>query len=120
MTRAGRHAFEIGSGNEKSSGCIVITGREGLIAAGADIAIVRDKAVVGRLCGDSFHPETDQIHCVVAQTIIALPCRAMPFGGGCELAIDGDFISVPETPSFGPSPRSILGRCRRPLVGTQR
>ena len=46
--------------NEKVR-CIVITGSEKAFAAGADIAMMRDKSFVDVFAGDLFTPETDQI-----------------------------------------------------------
>ena len=101
--------------NEKVR-CIVITGSEKAFAAGADIAMMRDKTFVEVFSEDLFSPETDQIMRVRKPIIAAVSGYAL--GGGCELAMMCDFIICSETAKFG-QPEINLGVVAG-IGGTQR
>jgi enoyl-CoA hydratase len=101
--------------NEKVR-CIVITGSEKAFAAGADIAMMRDKTFVEAFAGDLFTPETDQILRVRKPIIAAVSGYAL--GGGCELAMMCDFIICSESAKFG-QPEINLGVVAG-IGGTQR
>ena len=96
--------------------CIVITGSEKAFAAGADIAMMKDKSFVDAFSGDLFSPETDQIMRVRKPIIAAVSGYAL--GGGCELAMMCDFIICSETAKFG-QPEVNLGVVAG-IGGTQR
>jgi len=96
--------------------CIVITGSEKAFAAGADIAMMKDKSFVDAFTGDLFTPETDQIMRVRKPIIAAVSGYAL--GGGCELAMMCDFIICSETAKFG-QPEINLGVVAG-IGGTQR
>ncbi|WP_299026728.1 enoyl-CoA hydratase [uncultured Sulfitobacter sp.] len=101
--------------NEKVR-CIVIAGSEKAFAAGADIAMMKDKSFVEAFSGDLFTPETDQIMRVRKPIIAAVSGYAL--GGGCELAMMCDFIICSETAKFG-QPEINLGVVAG-IGGTQR
>lgn len=101
--------------NEKVR-CIIITGSEKAFAAGADIAMMKDKSFVEAFTGDLFTPETDQIMRVRKPIIAAVSGYAL--GGGCELAMMCDFIICSETAKFG-QPEINLGVVAG-IGGTQR
>mgnify|MGYP001804225112 FL=1 len=96
--------------------CIVITGSEKAFAAGADIAMMKDKSFVEVFAGDLFTAETDQILRVRKPIIAAVSGYAL--GGGCELAMMCDFIIAAETAKFG-QPEINLGVVAG-IGGTQR
>ena len=96
--------------------CIVITGSEKAFAAGADIAMMKDKTFVEAFSGDLFTPETDQIMRVRKPIIAAVSGYAL--GGGCELAMMCDFIICSESAKFG-QPEINLGVVAG-IGGTQR
>lgn len=96
--------------------CIVITGSEKAFAAGADIAMMRDKTFVDAFAGDLFTAETDQILRIRKPIIAAVSGYAL--GGGCELAMMCDFIICSETAKFG-QPEINLGVIAG-IGGTQR
>ena len=85
-------------------------------AAGADIAMMRDKSFVDVFAGDLFTPETDQIMRVRKPIIAAVSGYAL--GGGCELAMMCDFIICSESAKFG-QPEINLGVVAG-IGGTQR
>jgi len=101
--------------NEKVR-CIVITGSEKAFAAGADIAMMKDKTFVDAFAGDLFTAETDQIMRIRKPIIAAVSGYAL--GGGCELAMMCDFIICSETAKFG-QPEINLGVVAG-IGGTQR
>ena len=101
--------------NEKVR-CIVITGSEKAFAAGADIAMMKEKTFVEAFSGDLFTPETDQIMRVRKPIIAAVSGYAL--GGGCELAMMCDFIICAENAKFG-QPEINLGVVAG-IGGTQR
>ncbi|MDG1069307.1 MAG: enoyl-CoA hydratase [Sulfitobacter sp.] len=101
--------------NEKVR-CIVITGSEKAFAAGADIAMMKDKTFVDAFAGDLFTAQTDQIMRIRKPIIAAVSGYAL--GGGCELAMMCDFIICSETAKFG-QPEINLGVVAG-IGGTQR
>ncbi|SFS86158.1 enoyl-CoA hydratase [Sulfitobacter marinus] len=108
-------ALKAAQDNEKVR-CIVITGSEKAFAAGADIAMMRDKSFVDVFTDDLFTAETDQITRVRKPMIAAVSGYAL--GGGCELAMMCDFIICSETAKFG-QPEINLGVVAG-IGGTQR
>lgn len=96
--------------------CIVLTGSEKAFAAGADIAMMKDKTYVEAFTEDLFGPETDAIGRVRKPIIAAVSGYAL--GGGCELAMMCDFIIASETAKFG-QPEVNLG-VMAGIGGTQR
>ena len=101
--------------NEKVR-CIVITGSEKAFAAGADIAMMKDKTFVDAFAGDLFTAQTDQIMRIRKPIIAAVSGYAL--GGGCELAMMCAFIICSETAKFG-QPEINLGVVAG-IGGTQR
>ncbi len=108
-------ALKAAQDNEKVR-CIIITGSEKAFAAGADIAMMRDKSFVEVFTGDLFTAETDQILRIRKPIIAAVSGYAL--GGGCELAMMCDFIIASETAKFG-QPEINLGVVAG-IGGTQR
>lgn len=96
--------------------CIVITGSEKAFAAGADIAMMKNKTYVEVFTEDLFGPETEAIGRVRKPVIAAVSGYAL--GGGCELAMMCDFIIASETAKFG-QPEVNLG-VMAGIGGTQR
>lgn len=96
--------------------CIVLTGSEKAFAAGADIAMMKDKTFVDVFACDLFTSETEQILRVRKPIIAAVSGYAL--GGGCELAMMCDFIICSETAKFG-QPEINLGVVAG-IGGTQR
>lgn len=96
--------------------CIIITGSEKAFAAGADIAMMKEKTFVEAFSGDLFTPETEQIMRIRKPIIAAVSGYAL--GGGCELAMMCDFIICSETAKFG-QPEINLGVVAG-IGGTQR
>lgn len=108
-------ALKAAQDNEKVR-CIIITGSEKAFAAGADIAMMRDKSFVDAFTGDLFTEESDQITRIRKPIIAAVSGYAL--GGGCELAMMCDFIICTETAKFG-QPEINLGVVAG-IGGTQR
>ncbi|MEL7090943.1 MAG: enoyl-CoA hydratase [Pseudomonadota bacterium] len=96
--------------------CIVLTGSDKAFAAGADIAMMKDKSFVEVFTEDLFGPETDAIVRVRKPVIAAVSGYAL--GGGCELAMMCDFIIAADTAKFG-QPEINLG-VMAGIGGTQR
>ena len=96
--------------------CIVLTGSDKAFAAGADIAMMKDKSYVEVFTEDLFGPETDAIARVRKPVIAAVSGYAL--GGGCELAMMCDFIIASDTAKFG-QPEINLG-VMAGIGGTQR
>ncbi|WP_299746654.1 enoyl-CoA hydratase [uncultured Tateyamaria sp.] len=96
--------------------CIVITGSEKAFAAGADIAMMKDKSYTEVFTEDLFGPETDAVVRVRKPVIAAVSGYAL--GGGCELAMMCDFIIASDTAKFG-QPEINLG-VMAGIGGTQR
>jgi enoyl-CoA hydratase len=108
-------ALQDAQDNEKVR-CIIITGSEKAFAAGADIAMMKDKTFVDVFAGDLFSAETDQILRIRKPIIAAVNGYAL--GGGCELAMMCDFIICSDTAKFG-QPEINLGVVAG-MGGTQR
>ena len=108
-------ALEGCQANEKVR-CIVLTGSDKAFAAGADIAMMKDKSFVEVFAGDLFTPETQAI-CRIRKPIIAA-VAGYALGGGCELAMMCDFIIAADTAKFG-QPEINLG-VMAGIGGTQR
>ncbi|GFE49407.1 enoyl-CoA hydratase [Roseobacter cerasinus] len=96
--------------------CIILTGSEKAFAAGADIAMMKDKSFVEAFSGDLFTPESEAIMAVRKPIIAAVSGYAL--GGGCELAMMCDFIICSDTAKFG-QPEINLGVVAG-IGGTQR
>ena len=86
--------------------CIVLTGSTKAFAAGADIAMMKDKSFVEVFSEDLFGPEIDALSRVRKPVIAAVSGYAL--GGGCELAMMCDFIIASDTAKFG-QPEINLG-----------
>jgi enoyl-CoA hydratase len=96
--------------------CIILTGSEKSFAAGADVAMMKDKGFVEVFAGDLFGSEVDQILAIRKPIIAAVSGYAL--GGGCELAMMCDFIIASDTAKFG-QPEVNLGVVAG-IGGTQR
>ncbi|WP_137702605.1 enoyl-CoA hydratase [Marimonas lutisalis] len=96
--------------------CIVLTGSEKAFAAGADIKMMSEKSFTDVFCEDLFTPETETMLRVRKPVIGAVAGYAL--GGGCELAMQCDFIIAADTAKFG-QPEINLG-VMAGLGGTQR
>jgi enoyl-CoA hydratase len=101
--------------NEKVR-CIVLTGSEKAFAAGADIKMMSEKSFTDVFCEDLFTPETEAMLRVRKPVIGAVAGYAL--GGGCELAMQCDFLIAADTAKFG-QPEINLG-VMAGLGGTQR
>lgn len=108
-------AMSAAQSNEKVR-CIVLTGSDKAFAAGADIAMMKDKSYVEVFTEDLFGPEIDALSRVRKPIIAAVSGYAL--GGGCELAMMCDFIIASETAKFG-QPEINLG-VMAGIGGTQR
>ncbi|MEL6809340.1 MAG: enoyl-CoA hydratase [Pseudomonadota bacterium] len=102
--------------NDSKVRCIILTGSEKAFAAGADIAMMKDKSYVEVFTDDLFGPEIDAINRVRKPIIAVVSGYAL--GGGCELAMMCDFIIASETAKFG-QPEVNLG-VMAGIGGTQR
>jgi enoyl-CoA hydratase len=96
--------------------CIVLTGSEKAFAAGADIKMMSEKSFTDVFTEDLFTPETEAMLRVRKPIIAAVSGYAL--GGGCELAMQCDFIIASDTAKFG-QPEINLG-VMAGLGGTQR
>lgn len=96
--------------------CIVVTGSEKAFAAGADIKMMSTKSFVDVFTEDLFTPETETMLRVRKPVIAAVAGYAL--GGGCELAMQCDYIIAADTAKFG-QPEINLG-VMAGLGGTQR
>ena len=108
-------ALEGCQSNEKVR-CIILTGSDKAFAAGADIAMMKDKTFVEVFAGDLFTAETQAI-CRIRKPLIAA-VAGYALGGGCELAMMCDFIIAADTAKFG-QPEINLG-VMAGIGGTQR
>jgi len=96
--------------------CIVLTGSDKAFAAGADIKMMSEKTFTDVFSDDLFTAETEAIQRVRKPVIGAVAGYAL--GGGCELAMQCDFIIAADTAKFG-QPEINLG-VMAGLGGTQR
>ncbi|WP_322867696.1 enoyl-CoA hydratase [Aquicoccus sp. G2-2] len=96
--------------------CIVLTGSEKAFAAGADIKMMSTKSFTDVFTEDLFTSETDALQRVRKPVIAAVAGYAL--GGGCELAMQCDFIIAADTAKFG-QPEINLG-VMAGIGGTQR
>ncbi len=96
--------------------CIVLTGSEKAFAAGADIAMMKDKSYVEVFSEDLFGSEITTVSSVRKPIIAAVSGYAL--GGGCELAMMCDFIIAADSAKFG-QPEINLG-VMAGIGGTQR
>jgi enoyl-CoA hydratase len=86
--------------------CIVITGSEKAVAAGADIKERAGQSFVDVYTADLFGGIADAIQKIRKPIIAAVSGYAL--GGGCELAMACDFIIASDTAKFG-QPEINLG-----------
>src|SRR5215813_21859 len=95
-------------------GCMLITGSEKAFAAGADIKEMADKSAIDMFMGDfaGRHPAAQARKPVIAAV------AGFALGGGCELAMQCDFIIAADTARFG-QPEIKLGVIPG-IGGTQR
>jgi enoyl-CoA hydratase len=96
-------------------GCIVITGSEKAFAAGADIKEMAGKSFMDAFMGD-FVAKWDRVAHARKPVIAAVAGFAL--GGGCELAMQCDFIIAADNAKFG-QPEIKLGVIPG-IGGTQR
>jgi enoyl-CoA hydratase len=96
-------------------GCIVITGSDKAFAAGADIKEMAEKSFMDAFLGD-FAAGWDSTARVRKPVIAAVSGFAL--GGGCELAMQCDFIVAADNAKFG-QPEIKLGIIPG-IGGTQR
>ena len=96
--------------------CIVLTGSDKAFAAGADIKMMSEKSFTDVFTEDLFTPETETMLRVRKPVIGAVAGYAL--GGGCELAMQCDFLIAADTAKFG-QPEINLG-VMAGLGGTQR
>ena len=86
-------------------GCMLLTGSEKAFAAGADIKEMADKTFM-EAYGGNFTAEWD---CVArARKPVVAAVAGFALGGGCELAMQCDFIIAADTAKFG-QPEITLG-----------
>jgi enoyl-CoA hydratase len=105
------NAFEA----DPNVGCIVITGSDKAFAAGADIKEMAEKTFAEAYLGD-FAANWDRASTVRKPVIAAVAGFAL--GGGCELAMQCDFIIAADNAKFG-QPEIKLGIIPG-IGGTQR
>jgi len=96
-------------------GCMVITGSEKAFAAGADIKEMADKTYMEAFMGN-FAATWDRVAHARKPVIAAVAGFAL--GGGCELAMQCDFIIAADNAKFG-QPEIKLGIIPG-IGGTQR
>ncbi len=95
--------------------CIIITGSDKAFAAGADIKEMAGKSYMDAFFGD-FAGEWD--HAARARKPIIAAVAGFALGGGCELAMQCDFIIAADNAKFG-QPEIKLGVIPG-IGGTQR
>jgi len=101
--------------NNDAIGCLLIAGSDKAFAAGADIKEMADKTFMEAYLGN-FTADWTVAHCTRKPVIAAVAGFAL--GGGCELAMQCDFIIAADTAKFG-QPEIKLGVIPG-LGGTQR
>ena len=97
-------------------GCLVITGSERAFAAGADIKEMATKSFAEMYRADFFSGDPERVATCRKPVIAAVAGYAL--GGGCELAMQCDFIIAADTAKFG-QPEINLGVAPG-IGGTQR
>jgi enoyl-CoA hydratase len=100
---------------DRNIGCLVITGSEKAFAAGADIKEMADKSFLDAFYGD-FVSTWDSVARARKPVIAAVAGFAL--GGGCEIAMQCDFIIAADNAKFG-QPEIKLGVIPG-IGGTQR
>ena len=101
---------------DNAIGCIVITGNEKALAAGADIREMQPKGFIDMFSEDFLAVGGDRIAHCRKPTIAAVAGYAL--AGGCELAMMCDIIIAADTAKFG-QPEILLGTIPG-IGGTQR
>jgi enoyl-CoA hydratase len=96
-------------------GCMIITGSEKAFAAGADIKEMADKSFLEAFFGDFAATWDAAAH---ARKPIIAAVAGFALGGGCELAMQCDFIIAADNAKFG-QPEIKLGIIPG-IGGTQR
>jgi enoyl-CoA hydratase len=96
-------------------GCMLLTGSDKAFAAGADIKEMADKSAVDAFMGD-FVGSWDAV--ARARKPVVAAVAGFALGGGCELAMQCDFIIAADTAKFG-QPEITLGVIPG-IGGTQR
>ena len=87
-------------------GCIILTGSEKAFAAGADIKEMADKSFLDAFMNDFCGGDWDRTARARKPVIAAVAGFAL--GGGCELAMQCDFIIAADNAKFG-QPEIKLG-----------
>lgn len=100
---------------DEGVGCIIITGAEGVFAAGADIAEMSDKSATDMLRPDQFALWQEF---AATRTPMIAAVAGFALGGGCEVAMMCDIILAAEGAKFG-QPEIKLGIIPG-MGGTQR
>ncbi|MDI9349547.1 MAG: enoyl-CoA hydratase-related protein [Candidatus Symbiobacter sp.] len=90
---------------DEAVGCIIVTGADGVFAAGADIAEMADKNLTDMLQSDMFALWQEFAQ---TRTPIIAAVAGFALGGGCELAMMCDIIIAAEGTKFG-QPEIKLG-----------
>src|SRR3974390_3044199 len=96
-------------------GCLLITGSDKAVAAGADIKEMADKTFI-QAYGSNFAADWDRA--AHARKPIVAAVAGFALGGGCELAMHCDIIIAADTAKFG-QPEIKLGVIPG-IGGTQR
>ncbi len=84
---------------DEGIGAIVITGNEKAFAAGADIGAMKDWSYMDVYKSNYITRNWERLASVRKPVIAAVAGFAL--GGGCELAMRGDFIIAADTAKFG-------------------
>src|SRR5215210_1921342 len=100
---------------DANTACVIITGNEKAFAAGADIKEMAGKSHINAFMGD-FAANWDRVARMRKPVIAAVAGFAL--GGGCELAMQCDFIIAADNAKFG-QPEIKLGVIPG-IGGTQR
>lgn len=86
--------------------CILLTGAEGVFAAGADIKEMQNKTYIEAYKGDFITKGWEKVASLRKPIIASVAGYAL--GGGCEIAMMCDLIIASETAKFG-QPEVTLG-----------
>jgi enoyl-CoA hydratase len=100
---------------DRNIGCLLITGSEKAFAAGADIKEMADKSFLDAFFGDFVSTWDRTAH---ARKPVIAAVAGFALGGGCEIAMQCDFIIAADTAKFG-QPEIKLGVIPG-IGGTQR